>query len=1156
MGNKVIKSSIYVNGIIRTPKLIYPQKWSNLLDERLDEAYFSLTGVKENAFRVMDNVEYRMTVTDKRKGTSETWRKYYFIAAPKSTKSPVFKNAYDHDLYCIELTKLLELYVVDSLTYTNALGRTYTTNSAGVVPVVSEVPDSNNEYAGDVWRSDVFISPTSTGSLVIPSFAGIVDTSTSVTGDNVWSSTVTIKVLQNGSQIYSYEGQASGLNPNGGTTINAALGTIEVQYIAYWQVRTAVSEVNYQSQAVYTLQVVENKKPLKRITCKDAIERLLDVATPIYKGETPKFVLDHAYDDELDKIYLPEIAMTRNTLRENLQMIGNFIHAEPRLEPYGIDTYKVTFDKFGERVKSKLPPVYVEHSEEQSINDYCSSIDSAAANLVNQLDHASAPITVPRDNASKTVRAETYVRISEDNMRVVVPTGISRIEKVECTCNGLNGFVDITPYIWESTAYNSQLSSYDNVPPNNKAYALYYTIGGKSIEGLNFKLDDAWFPAYERYAIVNILERVSETTLDTEGDDFYPTMRFRVTYVPYFDVRLTQSKPYIGDFKSPATLIYNQAANVIESRAYGEHLKGVAARLGNPEKTVTYVLGSPGQIPKAGELYDNDYYISSVAVEVYRSYIKCTLGLSKDFNRLSSYIGVSSERRLYEVSERAAYDRTTVYKEYIVIGDEVTSDNTLLGSVFMSALNDTFTQDINIDRVDHVIAQGETYSGTMIPAPVELPVIGTALGNALVFIWNYEDNYSAGASVSYQTATVGTETASGYFQDNYAYADYYGKIYYYHFDLRNSGHENLLSDALSLPKTSKTPEDSGIFSTEAYKPYIYRKDNREISQFCAEVEFVTNRKDLIIGSGLAARNPLVGAQKQDPVRLYFLPFEVNKFATKITTDLTNVPYLEPKRAANVDFGEYKLTTSTPSADTIVYRNYYTDSEHIILRDPVPYSDIAYNGTYYVQNSDWSTDSTTVTSAYECVSAGSSGAMRRTMTIVPVEGEGGYSLIINDKQAILTVLGDIPECKAWAFITPQYTTTQTVEDDEGQVSEQTYYEGGEVLLASNTPLSAGDTIPLIYFTAVHDPFKQFEVVETHGSTGTTGSAYKYARYDEGVKRFFCDESVDLQDLNVGDIVFYPSTYNGSDTGKALAQVTIQGKSGTSVTTKTEIIVKKE
>lgn len=1137
-----ITSAIYVNGTNFTPYLVQPIKWGNFLDERLDEMYLTLQSTKHRAFQPMDKVELVSTLTNPYRDKTTTCHKFYLIANDKATEEPIGSGRYTHELYCIELTKMLEMYVVDSLTFTNVLARIY---KAGT----EVMPYENDGFVDDGIPAD-YSTPQVVGTTLhiisgstlwasLWVFLGTALVAASVSG--------TTKVVQNG----KVTGQGD-CNQAFDVVIEGGSGTIEYHIEYDIQQMGAIS--HHTRDVTFSFDTIMNGYPSKRITCTDVINRLCDLATPLYRGETPRFVLDPKDAADFDKIYCPEITMTQSTLRENLQEVGKIVHGEPRLVPYGFETYKITFDRYGGMKKANKPTKYIEKVSEHAIDSYCSSVDSAAQNLVNSLNYATGPIIDPRANASRSVRVdEVYTRIEDTNMKIVLPRQINKVIKLECVYPGHNEYVNITDFLYEKTAYYSLLSSYSQYYPGSKAYGLYYSISGNTIDGLNFKLDDAFFPEKQKYAIINILEYQTGASIDVSDVNFYPQLRFRVTYVPYFNVRLTQSKPYIREFKEPAALIYNQSANVIESRAYGENLKGAVARLGNPERSITYWLTSFAQIPEAGDLYDDDYYISTVACEMYGIGIKCTLGLTKNFNRKSAYIGVSSERRLYEVSERAAYDRTTLYKEYIVVGDEETSDDTLLGDSFLSAVKNTFAQSAEIERVDHVIAQGEGYDGTKLPS-AELSVVSTSIGNTIVFIWNYQDNYSAGAVSSFQQKLDGS--VIGYFQDNYQYTDYYGKMYYYHFDLRSSSDtsDGGLNEALALPGTTETPKDSGIFSTEAYKPYIYRKDSREISQFCAEVEFVTNRKDLIIGSALAARNGLVGAQKEDPVRLYFLPFEVNKFAGKITEDLSDVPYLEPAPAANLEYGEYQLTTDVPSADTIVYKDFYTDGEHIILRNPVPYSSLpADSPGFFVQNRDWSTDSTVLTSAYECISAGSSGVMLRTMTIVPVEGEGGYAVQQTGKQVIVTVLGDIPACKSWAFITPQYTTTQTVEDDEGNISEQTYYEGGEVLLASNTPLSAGDKIPPIYFTAVHDPFKRFEVVETHGSSSATVGGYKYARYDECVKKFFCDEQV--TDAEVGDILFYPTSYNGSETGKALAQVTIQGKAGTLATIKVEIIVKK-
>ena len=1063
-----IKSIVYINGTNFTPYLVQPIKWGNFLDERLDEMYITLQSTHVKEFAPLDEVELHTTLANPYRNTEETQTRYFFVANDKSTETPAGSGRYTHEIYCIELTKLLEMYVVDSLTFTNALAKNPSQTSYRVAPYfVTPSTAQTNDYIQEnarLFNDDAYSSPVFSGSVDILPLSSVINVSAYPEAmDRIYTGTQ-IRVYNSENQvIYSYDypetyigGTQSNVPSTGGTTLQT-LGAVRIEYTVRWRAESGDTARNDATGGAYNIGVSSQRYPSKRITCTDAINRLLDLAIPLYKGTSPQFVLDADDAADFDKIYLPEITMTQNTLRENLQEIGKIIHGEPRLSPYGFNTYKITYDRYGGATQATMPTKYIEKVSEQAIDSYCSSVDSTAQNLVNQLDYATGTIIVPRANGMKTIRTdEVYVRVTDEEMQIVLPLNINYIIKVECLYPGRTSAVDITDYIFEKSVYDAQLSSYSDAYPYSKAYGVYYSIGNDKIEGLSFKLDDAWYPVFENYAIINIIERATGTSIDTSDVNFYPQLRFRVTYVPYFNVRLTQSKPYINEFKRPATLIYNQSANVIESRAYGENLKGVVARLGNPERSITYKVSSFAQIPTAGELYDDDYYISTVACEQYSAFLKCTLGLTKNFNRKSAYIGVSSERRLYEVSEREAYARTTVYKEYIEIGDSTEASDTLLGDVFMSALASTFTQSAQMDKVDHVVAQGEMYDGVDL-ASVELPVVSTAIGNSIVFIWSYEDNYSAGATVSYQQYG----TFSGYFQDNYAYCDYYGKIYYYHFDLRNTSSEGTPDEALALPGTTKTPTDSGIFSTEAYQPYIYRKDSREISQFCAEVEFVTNRKDIIIGSALAARNPLIGAPQQDPVRLYFLPFKVNKFATKITQDLSDVSYCEPN--------------------------------------------------------------------------------------------SGYTVSASGKQMSINFYGVAPSHQAWALITPQYTTTQTVEDDEGNATEQTYYEGGEVLLASNTPITTGYTV---YFTAVHDPFKRFEIIDTHGSSSMTGSGYKYARYDEGVKRFFCNESVDLQDLNVGDIVFYPTSYNGSAVGKALAQVTILGKSATSVTAKVDIIINKE
>lgn len=659
-------------------------------------------------------------------------------------------------------------------------------------------------------------------------------------------------------------------------------------------------------QFSFNVSVVENKLPLKKWTVTDVINRLLDLAEPIRSDEKPRFKLNPEQAERFDKILAPELSFTKQTLRECLQEVGRVIHGEPRLEVKKDETgkyyYEVVYDMYAATDDSKIRYApFVSKSVRHVLDNYAGWLDSSAENLVNQLDKFSGVIAEPYKDGAKTVRTENlYVRITDGNMIIATQYPVYSVDKLEYvyTENGAVKSVDITAWLFEKSIYDSQLSSYSESDyPYSKAYALYYSQGNKNIGGLNFKVPAAVFEAYRNYAIVNILKRAIGSDYELPGgkNPKYPEMCFRVTYTPIYNVRVAQTKAYYEDFKRPAALIYNQQSNVIESRSYGENLKGAIARLGNIEFTKTYMLARFVQIPQAGQKYNDDYYISVVAVEIMPTYIRCTIGLSKDFNRLSAYIGINSSKRYSEISQTQAVERNTLYREYVVIGDSETPDaDTVMDNGMLIDIAETFTQAFTeigtgITPITNVCAWGTTKNGNVVNgAAVNLPVISSAFGNSVSFSWKYEDNYSAGPYAQYaQNGLDGSnDEVDGYFQNNVKYTDYYGRIYYYHFDLQMDGPEitadNLTDTALNLPKGSVPTASSGFASTVGKAPYVMRKDNREALQVNYQIDFVTNRKDIIIGSALASCCPAIrGSDATLKPKLYVFPTELNKFTDHI-----------------------------------------------------------------------------------------------------------------------------------------------------------------------------------------------------------------------------------------------------------------------------------
>lgn len=1038
-------AAVYINGINYTHYVVMPLKWGNFLDEQLDEMNLTLRRSKKRVFAPLTPVEIHLKnelywgqTVDK---TCEQV-KQFIVANDSVTEVPVGKGLYDHELALIELTKIMECIVVDTCTFTNDIGRNYLNSQSDVYP----------EESSANWRFDIsyptgFKNPMRAGdSFTVPAPHSVFldePPDRLTPPQNLIRYTYSLTISQNGAEIFqeSYVRQIGDTPTTSGSNEPHTFILQDGQTYSVLYECELYATVGSPSPAastttgslLYTFYALTNEYPLKKWTITDVCGRLFDIAEPLRQGQKPRFYLQGidpvtgnvtagSQADKFDKILAPQFSMTKSTLRECLQQVGGVVHGEPRCTAVkasdGNWYYEVSFDEYGSTARSGIyARKYITDTASQVIDSYASTLDTNAENLVNQLDKYAGVIVEPYASGYKTVRTETlYTRISDENMLIQTQFPIYSIEKLECGIvpqnTSISAPIDITAYVFESTIYDSQLSSYESQYPYSKAYGLKYTQGEKNITALNFKQEHPVSDIFNEYAIINILRAASGndsldiTGASTSGSSYtegnYPQLAFRVTYTPFYNARVGQSKINYTDFPYGAGLIYNQQANVIESRYYGENLKGAIARTGNIEVSKTYNLSRLSQIPVAGVMYNDDYYISAVSVEFLPTYIKCTIGLSKDFNRLSKYIGISSTKRFSEVSQGQALERNTLWKEYIVVGDSITADTggfTL--DAMLEAVAATFTQSGEYKPLSAVYAFGTSYSGEGYASDafglVTLPVISSAFGNSISFAWSYEDNYSAGAISQYASAGSGKTEVTGYFQNNYQYTDYYGKVYYYQWTLfdkmkapSNFNEQSDIGQALPNGNGTYTDDATPCLSTSfssagegtvAGAPIVLRKDNREKLQCNVQLDFVTNRKGFIIGSALAAYCPAVrGVDSSLAAKLYVFQEPLNKF-------------IDHAAAYGIDLSAataYDVTVSS-----------------------------AANGQF-------------------SISAGNFA-------------ESG---------------------KAWAICTPQSNgETYTVEDEEGNTFEYTDVKGGDVLIAQNMDISAGDAFPTIYFTKKREVFNK-------------------------------------------------------------------------------------
>lgn len=121
---------ITIDGVDYTRYIPMPVKWSSLLDERLDEGRLSLRNCLTPLFPPLSRVTIDFTDTQ-----NTLTQLVFLVSADEATEIPVGSGHFNHELMLIEETKKLEGVIIDSLTYTNALGRDYSQGSVEVQPV-------------------------------------------------------------------------------------------------------------------------------------------------------------------------------------------------------------------------------------------------------------------------------------------------------------------------------------------------------------------------------------------------------------------------------------------------------------------------------------------------------------------------------------------------------------------------------------------------------------------------------------------------------------------------------------------------------------------------------------------------------------------------------------------------------------------------------------------------------------------------------------------------------------------------------------------------------------------------------------------------------------------------------------------------------------
>ena len=886
MRNKAY-NNITINSVDYSNYLRLPLMVQKSLDEQLDFAVVELfnTPIKE-PFKPFSAVSV---------GSMD------FILSDDQVQEYVGTGLYKHTITLIEETKEAERIICGAKAFTNPLVRDYTEGAAIIygwqIEYASDTDDALQRVVAGPIKGRYHRSPVDEDQTIYLDFGAENNPNAPYwTYDLFYNPTSSpIKWIEYGKLFEivgkkvqrlaydhpAFEPDGLGRYPVGGLLYDYDMTDPETGYYMFRLSKYSESGGTPTFSVCGEMVVVNKAKQKQPYTIEQVINILLSTAEPLRDElDAPRYTLSYT-EKQAEKMRqnAPEFHFSNGrSLWENLREIGRYIHAIPRLIGNTL-----VFDDLGDTEYADLSNGRpIAKTSAYSIGDYTAGLESFANNLVNIDDEDDGSISEPWDAGFVTMRAASEeARIEEGTGIVKLHFPIEKVIKVEIGAFEYGGDTyqpaDITPYLFEKSEYDL-LYTASGPYPDSRTFAIYYTKGGTQIEGFWYKAADsgsAIIDSFEQYSLVNIIERATGVNTGYFSQLDYTNLTFRVTYIPSINARLRQYKPtYSGAF--PSLVAYNQSANKLSARAFGENLRGQLAMMANTTDTVMYMFPRLDDVPRAGTLYDHDRYISSIACRVYPDFVIAQMALSVGYNELGAYVETNNAIRQFEIP--ASEDRYVILDEFCFIGEKGIDDLNTAATGLKEQVLRAFSSDSPCDVSLALVNTYDEGGGRINDVTLALPTMSLAIGNSLYFGFRFEDNFSAGS----QSVDGGEQYR---YQEHVPYGDaFYSRARAIDFKLVTGAQitGDIEDAANALPEASGLSTGTEMVNVSPY-PLIVEKDSADALCITYQMHFMS--KDYIIGDGLAYHCPAIRKKAGGgQAYIYFYDHRINQLTGTTDTD--------------------------------------------------------------------------------------------------------------------------------------------------------------------------------------------------------------------------------------------------------------------------------
>jgi len=630
---------------------------------------------------------------------------------------------------------------------------------------------------------------------------------------------------------------------------------------------------------------------LPQFTLEDVVDNLIET---VPFSDTTRLSITRLIDSvdstlrtKLSKITSPDLFFSNKTLLEVFAEIFKIkgIDGFPRLTTNANGDFILAADFYNELLilKDKSEGIAFEQ-ETQGSDKYATAYDIVATNQIYSFNKQASSVIEPNKDEWIGVRTDTAL-LQSDLTFIELQDEIEELIEIKIEAEMLDGAVltteifDITSFVLEESVRNTRdvgdAATFE-LGDRDQFNTISYKLGSNKIENL-----------YETFGVsdVEAIRSLYATLVLENNFTSFPAfgpqdLKFRVTYVPKINARQQVERIDLTEFATQSTLIIGQSDDFLSSDRMLDTIASRLNREGSSEIDTTITnIKDIADIYTKGTYTEDGYVLTDVERIAYLDHFDVKYQWTKNFQKISEFLGLNSRPKLFEISRTAV--RNEIYKDYVILdsfSQSPTSYVQNLGhAVFMHCLAQS--PGTTFDTPVNSVAFGSTDIPGLIQRNKRLAraCIKSAGGNSINFWFGFNNPLHAGKQLVLQDGK--------YYNKQLPYTDLDGRLQDFKVKYINS-----YSSSPDLLPEINNPTSDVLIDTIDLR---INKNQADILTFTYQLMVFPSQSNLdviIVGDYLTKNNNMIASLDGKAMKLYLSTeiYGINetRFAKGIETSLT------------------------------------------------------------------------------------------------------------------------------------------------------------------------------------------------------------------------------------------------------------------------------